>query len=68
MYTYDFHAVGQAYRTRADIDVRKMEEEIEEGAIISQVQIPADFSFIDSTGTPYVAGEKAREIPRFHAP
>ena len=34
MYTYDFHAVGQAYRTRADIDVRKMEEEIEEGAAL----------------------------------
>ena len=55
------HAVGQPYKTCADVDVREMEEEIEEGAIRSQVQIPADFSFIDSTGTPYVA----RENPRF---
>ena len=65
MYTYAKHAVGQAYRTCADVDVREMEEEIEEGAIRSQVQIPADFSFIDSTGNPYTTRENARENPRF---
>ena len=33
-FTYPIHAVGQAYRTCADVDVRNMEEEIEEGAAL----------------------------------
>ena len=32
--TYASQAVRQAYRTCADVDVRKMEEEIEEGAAL----------------------------------
>ena len=33
-YTCAIHAVGQAYRTCADVDVRNLEEEIEEGAAL----------------------------------